>query len=131
MLQTLVSKLSLLAVILFMLSLAGCGDSVSSNSGALTGTVKSGGEVCGDCVIAVFNPKTMLRRGCMVGESGEFELKDIPFGDYEVTVNQKPTNDFEVVFDKRIPKKYRNKKTSELSVSITSAEPVVFDIEMN
>jgi len=57
-------------------------------------------------------------------------LKEIPFGDYEVTVSQKLTNDPEVVFDKRIPKKYRSKKTSGLSVSINSAE-TVFDIEMN
>lgn len=125
------SRMSLLAVVLLTLSLVGCDDSASEASGTLTGTVKSGGEVCGDCTIAIFNPETLLRRGCIVGESGEFELKEIPFGDYEVTVGQKPTNSPDPVFDKRIPKKYRSKKTSGLSVSITSAEPVVFNIEMN
>ena len=110
------SRMSLLAVALSMIPLAGCEDSASEPSGILTGTVKSGGEVCGDCIIAIFNPKTLLRRGCIVGESGEFELKEIPFGDYEVTVSQKPTNSPDPVFDERIPKKYRSKKTSELSV---------------
>ena len=124
------SRMGLLAVALLTVSLVGCEDSASETSGTLTGTVKSGGEVCGNCLIAIFNPKTLLRRGCIVGESGEFELKEIPFGDYEVTVSQKLTNDPEVVFDKRIPKKYRSKKTSGLSVSINSAE-TVFDIEMN
>ena len=125
------SRMSLLAVALSMIPLAGCEDSASEPSGILTGTVKSGGEVCGDCIIAIFNPKTLLRRGCIVGESDEFELKEIPFGDYEVTVSQKPTNSPDPVFDERIPKKYRSKKTSELSVSITSEEAVVFNIEMN
>ena len=124
------SRMGLLAVAMLTVSLVGCEDSASETSGTLTGTVKSGGEVCGNCLIAIFNPKTLLRRGCIVGESGEFELKEIPFGDYEVTVSQKLTNDPEVVFDKRIPKKYRSKKTSGLSVSINSAE-TVFDIEMN
>ena len=125
------SRLSFVAIALLTVSLVGCGDSASEISGTLTGTVKSGGDVCGDCIIAIFNPKTLLRRGCMVGESGDFELKEIPFGEYQVTVSQKPTNAPEEVFDKRIPKKYRSKKTSELSVSITSAEPAVFNIEMN
>ena len=128
--QILTSRLSLLAIALFTVSLVGCGDSAPETSGTLTGTVKSGGEVCGDCTIAIYNPKTLLRRGCIVGESGKFELKDVPFGDYEVTVSQKPTNAAKEVFDKRIPKKYRSKKTSELSVSITSAEAVL-NIEMN
>jgi len=62
--------MSLLAVALLTVSLVGCEDSASETSGTLTGTVKSGGEVCGNCLIAIFNPKTLLRRGCIVGESG-------------------------------------------------------------
>ena len=57
-------------------------------------------------------------------------MKDIPFGEYQIRVVQKPSNDPDAAFDKRIPKKYRDLNKSGLSASITSGEPVVVNIEM-
>jgi len=116
------------ALVALSLTLSGCGEPAKPPSGTLTGSVKSGGKICGNCRVALHNEKGS--KGLTVGESGTFEFKDVPFGDYKVTVYQKPTNDPVEVFDKRIPRKYRQMKTSGLSISIPSAEPVVFDIEM-
>lgn len=124
-------KLSLLAVALLALSLSGCLSTASEELGSLTGTLKSKGKACGDCLIAVFNTKTLKSYGCKVEESGTFELNELPLGEYQVSVVQEPTNDAREVFDKRIPKKYRNKSTSGLNVSITSTEAAaVLNIDM-
>ena len=129
MLQVSNNKWSLFAVALLTLSLSGCGDAVPDNLGALNGTLKSGGEACGNCLVRFFNSETSRSYGCKVEELGTFE-KELPFGEYQVAVVQEPTNDSKEVFDKRIPKKYRNKTTSGLIVSITSGEPAVLNIEM-
>lgn len=130
MLQTLINKWSFIAVAVVVICFSGCGDAEPGSSGTLTGTVKSGGEVCGDCGITLFCPDTLLSRGGRVDEAGNFEIKNVPFGEYGVSLTQKPTNDIKVVFDKRIPKKYRNAGTSGLTASLTTAEPVVLNIEM-
>ena len=134
MLQALSSRFGLVAIPLAiaLFTLSGCGGGKEIVPvGSVSGTVKSDGEICGDCLMAVFNPQTKRSRSCRVGESGTYELKDLPFGDYEITMVQKPTNEPIATFDKRIPKKYRDIKTSGLRVSIVSEEPVVYDIEMN
>ncbi|MDB2687061.1 hypothetical protein N9Y42_07590 [Mariniblastus sp.] len=130
-LQTLVSRLNLLAIALVMFSLSGCGGPPPAPTGTLSGTVKSGGELCGDCRITLYNPTSLKTKGGVVDESGTYEVKGIPFGDYDVSMYQTPTNAVVEVFDERIPKKFRNTKTSGLKVSITAEEPsVTFDIEM-
>ena len=63
-----------------------------------------------------------------VDATGTFEIEDIPFGDYQVIVGQMPSNNMEYVFDKRIPKKYRDKKTSGITVSVAGVEAKVLDI---
>lgn len=129
--QTLLSKRTLLAVSLLAFSLAGCEKAPTPDpTGTLIGTVKSGGEICGDCRISLFNSKTFLSRGGRVDESGNYEVKNIPFGDYDIYMYQTPTNAVVEVFDERIPKKYRNKKSSGLKASLTSSEPVTLNIEM-
>ena len=122
-------KILLLAVIVFPLGTAGCDSSVKEPMGTLSGTVKSQGEICGNCRIALHSEKGS--KGLTVGDSGTFEFKEVPFGDYKVTVYQKPTNDAVEVFDKRIPEKYRQMRTSGLAVSIPSAEPVTLDVDMD
>ena len=131
MLQTSNSKFSLFTVFALAtisLSLSGCGGDPPQPSGTVTGTVKSRGEICGNCRVSLHSLKGT--KSFNVDESGTFELKDIPFDDYVVTLYQAPTNNPVKVFDKRIPQKYRETKTSGLSLSITSPEPVVFDIDM-
>lgn len=132
MLQTLISKWSLIVVALMMLSLSGCGGGPPPEStGTLSGTVTSGGELCGDCRITLYNPASLRTKGGVVGESGTYEIKNLPFGDYDVSMYQTPTNAVVEVFDKRIPKKFRSTKTSGLKVSLTPADPAVtLDIEM-
>jgi len=98
--------------------------------GTLVGTVTSSGKACGDCRISLFNSKTFLSRGGRVDEAGNYEVKNIPFGDYDIYMYQLPTNDVVEVFDKRIPKKFRNKKTSGLNASFTSEDPVTLNVDM-
>ena len=128
--QAPLSSRGLFVVVLAAFLLSGCGEPPPATTGILNGTVKSGGEVCGDCRVSIFNPKTLLSRGGSVNESGKFEIKDIPFGDYEIIVGQQPTSDRAEVFDKRIPAKYRDPKTSGFKASFTGPEPVTLDIEM-
>lgn len=125
----LMSDWKLLALALFAISLpvAGCGPPPEP-TGTITGTVKSGGEICENCRVTLNGLKGSTGRN--VGDAGTFEFKEVPFGDYVFTVLQAPTNDPVIVFDKRIPKKYRNTKASGLSISVTASEPVVFDIDM-
>lgn len=115
--------------LLFLLS--GCNDAGSAvPMGSVSGTVTSNGEICGDCMLALFNTQSLRSYGGRINASGTYEVKNLPFGDYKITMVQKPTNEVNEVFDKRIPKKYRDEKSSGLSVSIDSEEQVVYDIEM-
>lgn len=130
MLPTLTSKLSLFAIGLIAFSLTGCPGPNEDPTGTLKGTLKSGGEICGNCLISIADGKTLVRRGGIVDESGAYELKKVPFGDYKVRIVQIPDNRDVEIFDDRIPNKYRKVETSGLSASITSSEPVTLDIEM-
>ena len=124
------SKLSLFAFGLIAFSFVGCGGPPEAPTGTLKGTVKSGGELCGNCMVSIADANTLERRGCNVGESGSYEVKDVPFGEYKVRVVRLPSNLDVNVEDDRIPKKYSRLETSGLKASITSAEPVILDIEM-
>ena len=68
----------------------------------------------------------------MVDEQGKFEIKDVPFGEYEAAVKQvlDPHEPGHIPFDKRIPRKYRSGGTSGIAVSIQSEDEVVIAIEM-
>ena len=125
-------RLFLLSAVFAMVAipLAGCGGPPPEPVGSLTGVVTSGGEICGDCNIAVYNPATLKSHGGRVDSEGRYEVKNLPFGEYTITMVQKPTNAVVEVFDKRIPKKYRDPKTSGLAASVTSDAPVEFNVEM-
>ena len=127
-----ISRLIFPVVALSLLALTGCGDDAPppAPSGTLSGTVKSKGKICGGCVMSIYAEDTLFRKGARVDDSGSYELKGIPFGEYSVKVFQTPSNDPDAPFDKRIPGKYRDFKTSGLTVSIPSEEAVVYDIEM-
>lgn len=129
--QTLISKFGLYCwACTTVILMTGCGGPKPEPTGTLLGSLKSRGEVCDNCLISIGSTETSFRRGGNVSESGTFELKGIPFGDYQVRVVQMPTNLEVKVFDERIPKKYRNLKSSGLTVSITSTDPVTLDIDM-
>ena len=128
--QVFFSKWSLFAVALMTISLSGCGGPPPKPMGTFSGTLKSSGEPCGDCRISLFNTTTLASKGGRVDENGEFEFKELPFGEYEIYIYQKPTNAVKEVIDERIPDKYKTKETSGLKASITSAEPVTLDIDM-
>ena len=120
-------KLLAPALLAISMSVAGCGPPPEP-TGGVEGTVKSRGKICGECQVLLHSLKGTV--GCEVGESGDYEFNEIPYGDYKLTVFQKPSYGPTEVFDRRIPNKYRNTKSSGLSVSITAPEPIVFDIDM-
>ncbi|MDB4766787.1 hypothetical protein OAG71_03765 [bacterium] len=81
-------------------------------------------------MISLVDSTEMIRRGGNVGDSGSFEVKGIPYGEYKIRIVRMPSNlDVEVV-DERIPDKYKNVGTSGLTASITSEEPVTLNIDM-
>ena len=113
--------------VVVLLSFAGCGEE-KKPAGAITGTVKSGETMIGNCSIAMFEPTSMRTLGITVGESGEFSLEDVPFGSYQVRVYPKPTNTVDEIPDPRIPKKVRAFKTSGISISVADTDPVELNI---
>ena len=129
MLPALRSRLTLLAVVIMMLPSLGCGPEPDP-TGTLIGTVTTKGEILNDCLVSIASNDSLFRRGGKVDEAGAFKLTGIPFGEYQVRVVQTPTNLPTNTFDERIPQKYRDLKTSGLSASITSVEPVTIKIEM-
>ena len=119
------------ALITFSFSLVGCGEPAPElPPGMLSGTVRSNGEICGDCRVQISDPASGGSKGYTVDESGIYVFNNIPYSDYNVVVIQKPTNDPNPPFDKRIPKKFRQPETSGLKVTLKEGEPVVFDIDM-
>ena len=96
----------------------------------LSGTVRSNGEICGDCRVGISDPVSKGSKGYTVGESGTYVFNGIPDGEYQVTVYQTPSIEASPKFDKRIPKKYRQPETSGLTVSLKQGEAVVLDIDM-
>ena len=108
-----------------------CNDGSQEPTGVIKGSVVSAnGEAIGDCRIAMYNRESKLSIGAKVDESGAFEMPAVPFGEYQVMVDQTPANDLEYVVDKRMPKKFRDRATSGLTVSVTAADEKVFDIEL-
>lgn len=111
------------ALILFCIVCLGCSTDNGPPTGNLTGVVQNGNEVVGDCKVALFSSLTKRTKGAKVGPDGKYEIAEIPTGDYSVFVLQKPSEtDKELPFDKRIPQKFRDPKTSGLSVSIKEGD---------
>ena len=123
------NRFAALLLLGLLVTAIGCGPKPEP-SGTLVGTVKSGGELCNNCNVSVASTNSHFRRGVRVDDSGGFEIKGLPFGDYRVNVGQRPTNDDTNTFDKRIPEKFRRAETSGLTATISSEEPVTLNIEM-
>jgi len=96
--------------------------------GALTGSVMIGKETIGDCKVGIRHVTTDKGIAATVDEAGVYKLGEIPFGEYQVWVYPSPAYSLKVKNDKRIPKKYRNKDTSGITVSIDAVEEKEFDI---
>lgn len=108
--------------VVVIFSMAGCWDS-GPPTGDLAGTVYFNDEVVGDCRVMLYDPTTKRWVGGKVDENGRFGITEIPVGNYEVAVGQRTTNAAtEEPFDKRIPQKYRETKTSEFRVDISEGE---------
>ena len=130
-LMTIKLRFSSFAVLLVLVTITlGCGPG-SPPMGTISGAVTSDGEAV-ECYVVLSDPVSREKTGTKCNEEGIFEKSDIPFGEYKVAVKQLvDSHSAEATpVDKRIPKKYRSIKTTELSVSIQDVEPVVFNIEM-
>ena len=104
------------------IALSGCGEPPKP-AGELAGTVFSNDEPVDGCVLTLFNTATKRIIGGRSGLKGEFVIKDIPLGDYEIAISQKPSNEaVDPPFDKRIPSQYRRRSTSGFSVKIVDGE---------
>ena len=91
----------------------------------------NGGELVGDCIVSLYNPTTKRSLGGKVNLEGNFEITAIPLGTYEISLGQRTTNDPNPEpFDERIPKKYRDAKTSGFSVTIEEGQNSI-SLEMN
>ena len=131
-LMTIKLRFSSLAVLLVLVTITlGCGPSPPP-TGAISGTVTSSDGEAVECYLVLSDPVSRENTGAKCNEQGVFEKKGIPFGEYKVAVQQMldAHSATGTPLDKRIPKKYRSIKTTELSVSIQDVEPVVFNIEM-
>ena len=56
-------------------------------------------------------------------------FEEIALGDYEGMVLQKPSNSPKDIIDERIPSKFRDRKTSGITVAVTEGENKL-DIDM-
>ena len=108
---------------------AGCGPKPEP-MGMLTGTVKSGDKLIGNCKVAIYKSASMDSIAAKVGESATFKIEEIPYGDYEVVVFPMPTDTIDAIPDPRIPKKFRKRQTSGFTVSINKEEETVIDLDL-
>ena len=122
-------SITLALTLMTLLVFAGCGEE-KKPTGAVSGTVKSGGKLIGNCKVAIFNTTTMDSTGATVDESGTFTLNDVPYGNYQVKVYPMPTDSVEEIPDPRIPKKFRDYKASGITVSVENEEPKTLEIDL-
>ena len=108
-----------------LLVFVGCGEE-KPLVGAITGTVKSGEKIVGDCKIAVYETTSMYSMSAKVDDSGAFSIKNLPFGDYQVKLFPTPLLSGEVNKDPRFPKKFRHFETS--GITFTVDDPGTKDI---
>lgn len=122
---------SLVAIASILLSVSvGC--SSGEPMGTISGTVTSNGEACGNCELGFLDPTTKRWTGATVNDQGEFVLKEINFGEYQVEVRQvlDPHAAGDPPPDDRIPEKYRDASTSGITFVIDSTDDVVLEIKM-
>lgn len=100
----------------------GCGPP-EEPKGNLSGIVTSNGEPIGECVIGLYSASTKRTVGGKADLDGNYLVKDIPLGNYAVFVSQRTFNGAEPEpFDKRIPEKFRNRRTTDFAVDIKEGE---------
>lgn len=101
-------------------------------TGTLSGTLASGGKVCGACKLEIVNSVTLRSVATDVTAEGNFRIEEIPLGEYQIAIHQiiDSFTTAAIPFDKRIPSKYRNPKTSGFTASIQGEEEVVVDLNM-
>ncbi len=115
-------SLCFFTILLTIPALVGCGDS-GPPTGNLSGTVSNGEELVGDCVVSLYDPVSKRAMGGKVNDQGEFKIKEMPLGTYNIGVMQRTTGEaVNEPFDERIPQKYRDQKTSGFSVTIKEGE---------
>lgn len=105
-----------------VLAWGGC-DNNEAPTGKLLGAVSSSGEAVGDCIVSLYNPTSKRAIGGKVDDDGNFLIKKMPLGTYNIAVLQRTTNEAtNEPFDKRIPAKYRDRKTSGFQVTISEGD---------
>jgi len=115
-------KLVSFAAVVLLSAAIGC-EPPKDPVGKLTGVVTGNGEIVGDCVILLYNPSTKRSVGGKADDDGKYQVNNIPLGNYIVSILQRTTNDPKPEpFDKRIPKKFRDRKTSGFEVEIKDGD---------
>ena len=110
------------AIVVLLSVVIGC-EPPKDPVGNLTGVVMGNGEIVGDCVILLYNASTKRSVGGKADDDGKYQVNNIPLGHYIVSVLQRTTNDPEPEpFDKRIPAKFRDRKTSGFEVEIKDGD---------
>ncbi len=123
------SPITAVLAILMLVLVCGCGPAPEP-MGALTGSVKAGEKLIGNCTVTIFNTATGKGKTALADESAKFAFKEIPFGDYQIAVYPIVSEGPNPTVDPRIPKKYRIKKTSGLTFTIDSEDEAVLDIDL-
>jgi len=97
--------------------------------GNLTGSVTVSGEPLGDCLVVLFNQEKHVAMTSRVDSEGNYSVKDLLIGHYQVAVRQQPQNfptgeDFQLSVEvlNKIPPKYRTLEKSGLSVEISEGD---------
>ena len=94
-------------------------------TGELLGKVYSNDELVNDCVVAIYNPTSKKTMGARVDGQGEFTISEVPLGEYVVTFSRMPSNSAKnPPPDKRIPRRYQDRKTTDFSVEIEEGDNV-------
>jgi len=115
------AKLLSAASLFVALLLAGC--TPQEPFGTISGKVTRDGSPVSDCRVLVYNTSSRRTIGCPVKEDGTFFYKKLVPGEYQAAVLQAPSYTAEQApFDKRIPKKYRDRKTSGFEITVEEGD---------
>ena len=123
------SRLTRTLVVALLVLATGCTDQ-KEPSCSLSGTVVADGSPIGDCKIGVYNLTSKKTKGTIVDGQGQFTFEELPLGEYEVMILLKPSNSPKDVIDERIPQKFRDRKTSGITVSVVEGENKL-DVDMS
>ena len=126
------STIKLLSVVVAVLAINGCSSSKTEDVGMISGKLTLNGEPFISSKVSIYNSELLVRRAANVKSGGNFEMKQIPPGDYSVIVLSKPLED-EAEFlrvKKMIPAKLRSHDSSDLSVTVKVDEDTKLNIEL-